>query len=438
MDDLKEFKVIVNILASAEKNNDRRLVGRLVKRIKPIAEQMQGDEVKACLKEHNPISFVNDLFNVESTATAPATVYSYVWLLACRKFPDFFTVGVVKQMIDHLLSIDNRQLDPILARLVHIFGQKADYNCAIHNDLMQWMRWAQLRHDYDTFACCHTTLSRVYLKTGQWDMMAKLFEKAPFDPKLTSHQSAARHLYYQARLHAVRCNYKQAREACEEAIRKAPSDGCLGFNLDCLRILIVVRLLEGSVPELSLFRGRPQLQPYYLLAKVVRNGDVEAFQKMLVDSPFVGQFQRDGLEGLIVRLHHNVLKAALKRISKVYGRISVSDIARKLGNPEPDDCLLIVAKAIREGVMGSGHLIGDTFCAPDDADDNGNKSKSGISDDQLHARILACQGLSEEIVKAMRYPDRKLLNDSKPVDVVEESIVPFDEDDEDFMDEEFF
>ena len=54
---------------------------------------------------------------------------------------------------------------------------------------------------------------------------------------------------------------------------------------------------------------------------------------------------------LITRLHHNVIKTAVKTISLAYSKITFADIAQKLLLDSPDDAEFIVAKAIRDGVI---------------------------------------------------------------------------------------
>lgn len=58
-------------------------------------------------------------------------------------------------------------------------------------------------------------------------------------------------------------------------------------------------------------------------------------------------FRADRTHNLIVRLRHNVIRAGLRRISLAYARISLADVAAKLGLASVQDTESIVAKAIR-------------------------------------------------------------------------------------------
>ncbi len=42
-------------------------------------------------------------------------------------------------------------------------------------------------------------------------------------------------------------------------------------------------------------------------------------------------FQKDNMYTLILRLRHNVIKTALRMLNKSYSRISLADVAQKLG-----------------------------------------------------------------------------------------------------------
>lgn len=52
-----------------------------------------------------------------------------------------------------------------------------------------------------------------------------------------------------------------------------------------------------------------------------------------------------------VRLRHNVIKFALRKISLSYSRISLADICTKLNMDSVPETEYIVAKAIRDGVI---------------------------------------------------------------------------------------
>merc|ERR1712020_267308 len=90
------------------------------------------------------------------------------------------------------------------------------------------------------------------------------------------------------------------------------------------------------------------------LTKAVRSGDVAKFE--VVRTKYVNQFKADRTFTLILRLHQNVIKTAIRKISLAYSRISLTDVAKKLklGTPDKPDNLAaeyIIAKAIKDGVI---------------------------------------------------------------------------------------
>ena len=74
----------------------------------------------------------------------------------------------------------------------------------------------------------------------------------------------------------------------------------------------------------------------------VRNGDLTQFNQVL--EKHMHQFQNDHTYTLIIRLRHNVIKTGIRRISLSYSRISLRDIADKLGLDDTLDAEYIVAK----------------------------------------------------------------------------------------------
>lgn len=56
---------------------------------------------------------------------------------------------------------------------------------------------------------------------------------------------------------------------------------------------------------------------------------------------------RDRVSNLVVRLRQNVLRAGLARMGAAYSRISLADVAAKLGVGSAADAESIVAKVVR-------------------------------------------------------------------------------------------
>ena len=87
--------------------------------------------------------------------------------------------------------------------------------------------------------------------------------------------------------------------------------------------------------------------PKYMPFSAVRSGELDKFQS--IKNRYIDQFKEDRTFTLILRLHHNVIKTAIRRISLAYSRISLKDVAMKLGlgtkdNPDHIAAEYIIAK----------------------------------------------------------------------------------------------
>ena len=83
----------------------------------------------------------------------------------------------------------------------------------------------------------------------------------------------------------------------------------------------------------------------------MRSGELDKFQS--IKDKYMDQFKEDRTFTLILRLHHNVIKTAIRRISLAYSRISLKDVAKKLGlgnndNPDHIAAEYIIAKVIHK------------------------------------------------------------------------------------------
>ena len=84
------------------------------------------------------------------------------------------------------------------------------------------------------------------------------------------------------------------------------------------------------------------LHPYLQLTQAVKSGDLVRFADVVKN--FADQFNTDHTYTLIMRLHHNVVKTAVRTISLAYSKITFADIAQKLLLDSPEDAEFIVAK----------------------------------------------------------------------------------------------
>ena len=63
-------------------------------------------------------------------------------------------------------------------------------------------------------------------------------------------------------------------------MRKAPEVGAVGFRIHCQKLLIIVELLMGEIPNRQIFNQKDfqkYLFPYYQIVNFVKQGDMEKF-----------------------------------------------------------------------------------------------------------------------------------------------------------------
>lgn len=133
------------------------------------------------------------------------------------------------------------------------------------------------------------------------------------------------------RIKAISLEYTEALICLNQSQRKGPEIGAFGFRLQVQKLLLIVQLLMGEIPNRQIFSQKDfqkPLYPYFQIVNTVKQGDMEKF-KQLVDK-YHKVFQADKVLTLIIRLKHTVIKFGLKKINISYSRISLADIMSKL------------------------------------------------------------------------------------------------------------
>ncbi|CAI5526497.1 unnamed protein product [Closterium sp. Naga37s-1] len=308
--------------------------------------------------------------------------------------------------VRRLQQLNRRTLDVLGARIYFYFSlahERTTALASIRSTLLAAFQTATLRHDEIGQEMLLNLLLRNYLAYNLYDQADKLRSKA-LRPDSHSNQQLCRQLYYAGRIAAVQLEYSAAKDCLQQAARKAPA-AALGFRTECTRWHVLVRLLLGEIPERHLFVApgmRSALLPFFQLTNAVRVGDLQLFHAAATQHAAV--FAAGHMQKLIVRLRHNVIRTALRRISLAYSRISLADIALKLHLPPPTavaDAECIVAKAIRDGGIEAvierrqGCMVskegGDVYTTLD-------------PQAAFHTRIAYCLNLHNEAVKAMQFP----------------------------------
>lgn len=272
---------------------------------------------------------------------------------------------------------------------------------SIRQQLIAALRTSVLRKDPDTQATATTLLLRNYLSTSHISQADLLVSHTQF-PETAPNNQVARFLYYLGRIRAIQLRYTEAHDHLTGATRKSSSSAsAAGFYQASTKLLIVVELLMGDIPDRAIFRQQRlerALQPYFLLVQAVRVGDLEAFLSTV--STYTSTFRHDGTYTLILRLRQNVIRTGIRMMSLSYSRISLRDICVRLGLGSEESAEYIVAKAIRDGVIEATLDHERGFMKSKEVGDVYATREPG---EAFHDRIRACLALHDESVKVSCY-----------------------------------
>mmetsp|Transcript_5429 Transcript_5429/g.7113 ORF Transcript_5429/g.7113 Transcript_5429/m.7113 type:complete len:293 (-) Transcript_5429:154-1032(-) len=251
--------------------------------------------------------------------------------------------------------------------------------------------------------CYHFDISFSHPLSSQntVEQAQKLLSNSTF-PDAASNNQLCRYLYHSGRIQALRLDYSSSFSNLSQCLRKAPTNTALGFRIAAQRLLVVVQLLMGEIPDRNVFftEGmRVELGPYMKIAQAVRRGDLANFHSTV--SSFAERLKMDGTYTLISRLAHSVVKAGLRKLKLSYSRISLDDVATRLGLPNATSAEFVVAKAVRDGVIDAtidheqkyvqSHDLVDVYATTEPTE-------------AFHRRIAYCLTTHNDAVRGMRYP----------------------------------
>ena len=311
-------------------------------------------------------------------------------------------------LVEHLRSLNRRTVDPLAARVYFYYSLFYEETAPLppspvaavvetRKTLLDALRTATLRKDQDIQASVTTLLLRNYLSTSHINQADLLISHTTF-PATAANNQIARYLYYLGRIRAIQLSYTEAHEHLVGATRKSPTTyKASGFYQVSTKLLIVVELLMGDIPDRAIFRQpslEKALQPYLQLVQAVSSGDVTGFQNLV--QKYNSAFRADNTYTLILRLRQNVIKTGIRMMSLSYARISLRDMCLRLGLDSEESAEYIVAKAIRDGVIEASLDHEKGFMKSKDIGDIYSTREPG---DAFHERIQACLALHDESVK---------------------------------------
>jgi len=311
-------------------------------------------------------------------------------------------------LVERIHSLNRRTLDSLSARVYFYYSLFCEQLAplppspsspvvSLRPTLLSALRTAVLRKDVDTQATVIVLLLRNYLSTSHITQADLLISHTQF-PENASNNQVARYLYYLGRIRAIQLRYTEAHEHLTAATRKAPSSpSAAGFFQTATKLLLVVELLMGDIPDRATFRLASlerALAPYLLLVQAVRVGLLGEFENAIKKHSDV--FRRDGTYTLILRLRQNVIKTGIRMMSLSYSRISLRDICIRLKLESEESAEYIVAKAIRDGVIEASLDRERGFMKSKEVGDVYATREPG---DAFHDRIRACLALHDESIK---------------------------------------
>ena len=311
-------------------------------------------------------------------------------------------------VVQRLRTLNRRTLDTLAAKVYYYCSLFYEHLAplppspsasilSIRPILLAALRTSVLRKDQDTQATVTNLLLRNYHLLSHVTQADLLISRSQF-PSAASNNQIARYLYYLGRIRAIQLSYTEAHESLTGAVRKSPtSSSAGGFYQASNKLLVVVELLMGDIPDRAVFRQsslEDAMKPYLELVQAVRIGKIDNFQAVVEANKTT--FQNDSTLTLIQRLRQNVIKTGIRMMSLSYSKISLRDICIKLDLESEESAEYIVAKSIRDGVIDAVLDHEHGFMKSKESGDVYATNEPGNA---FHERIRACLDLHDESVK---------------------------------------
>jgi len=261
---------------------------------------------------------------------------------------------VLTYMISTLRNNDSLTVKHLRAKTYYYYSliaEKLNIYKNVINELHSAYRKSCLEFDEITQVTLINCIVRFYLHNNAIEQARNFVSKTKFHENVSTNEDA-RYLFYLGKINAIQMNYSEAFNHLTNSLRKAPEKCGQGFKTILQKMLIIVELLMGEVPDVSTFASSSDIRaikPYLGLIKAVKQGNLAEFKNVL--GSYEKSFISDGNYTLILRLRHIVIKIGLRKINLSYSRISIRDITEKLKLESEKETEYIIAKAIRDGVF---------------------------------------------------------------------------------------
>ena len=288
-------------------------------------------------------------------------------IIRVRDTPEFIAFNlliVVTRLIDHkkfeeanhaltflvsyLWKNESHTLHFLRARTYHYYtfvNERLSTYAQIIGELHSAYRKSCLDLDEITQVTIINCIIRYYLLNDAYDQARNFISKTKFYENVSTNEDA-RYFFYLGTINSIQMNYTEAFINLTNSLRKAPEKCGEDFKSAVQKLLIIVELLMGEVPDISKVlttaHNLKSLKPYFDLIKSVKQGNLTDFKNTL--NKYEQNFIKDKFYNLIQRLRHVVIKIGLRKINISYSRISLKDITEKLNLESEKDCEYIVAK----------------------------------------------------------------------------------------------
>lgn len=394
------FRVLRQLASTRKRLNDA-VLHQLIKTY--ISDSY---EFKSSLLGYFPVAEKKD----EKTLNKSILTETYVHLLALISLLDSKRtndcIPCAQALIKRVMAVSKPTMHLLGARCFFYYSRAFEMAGRLHEVrtlLHGRLRTSTLRHDWEGQAMLLNLLLRNYIHYNLYEQAEKLISKTTF-PENANNNESARYLFYLGKIKATQLEYSEAFKNLNQAIRKAPQNAAIGFKQSATKLLVVVQLLLGEVPERYVFRDqhlRLALHPYLQLTQAVLAGDLAKFTIVL--EKYSDKFMKEGTMTLINRLRHNVIKTGIRSVAQAYSKISLADVAEKLQLDSPEDAEYIIAKAIHDGVIEASIDHEHGFM------ESKNSSDVYSTNEPLkayHERIRFCLDIHNHSIKAMRFPPK--------------------------------
>jgi 26S proteasome regulatory subunit N3 len=284
--------------------------------------------------------------------------FLYNYLIVLEKLVDkklyqeaFDSLGY---LISYLKQNDSLTIQHLRAKSYYYYAlvaEKLNKYGGIIQELHNAYRKACLDIDEITQVTLINCIVRNYLNNNAVEQARNFLSKTKFHENVSVNEDA-RYLFYLGKINAIQMNYSEAYIHLTNSLRKAPEKCATGFKTIVQKLLIIVELLMGEVPDITTFTATSDMKimkPYLDLIKAVKQGNLDDFKNAL--TTYENSFISDKNYTLILRLRHIVIKIGLRKINLSYSRISLKDITEKLKLESGKETEYIIAKAIRDGVF---------------------------------------------------------------------------------------